>query len=94
MSAEAFYVLRWKRNAPPVDYSICDAYDGHELYVTSDQADAFAERLRLGKVRPVKRFAILYGRTFQALFAGPKRSRCVGWRMMRRLRVHTKEVSQ
>jgi hypothetical protein len=93
VTAEQFYVLRWKRNAPPVDYSVCDAYTGAELYVTSDQADALAQRVQLGKVRHVKLVAVLYGRTFQAMFAGPRRTSLVGWRMLRHPRRAAQQVA-
>ena len=81
-TAETLYVMRWKgKKAPPVDYSVCDAYGGQELYVTSDQEDALAERRRLGKVRPVKLLAVVYGRTYQAVFlAGLKPE---GWWLLR-----------
>lgn len=92
MNGETFYTLRWKRGTPPIDYSICDAYDGHELYLTSDQKDALAERKRLSKKRHVKLLAFLYGRIYQAVFEIPpslgpgrprRRERLRGWRQLR-----------
>jgi hypothetical protein len=70
MRGETLYTLAWKRRAaPPIDYSICDAYDGRELYVTSDQTDALIERRKLGKKRDVKLLALIGDRVYQAVFS-------------------------